>query len=142
MYIILCIWCYNVTPMSSLSHADPTLKVGNVLRAMEKVAVDKRRRVWKKMLGWEAVEEIYRSHSNEEDKLHSCADTYVTCKPDSSWEELVQKLYYTCGEMAAAKEAKAFLQQKGGWYIYVVRSLSVSIVHSYLKVTIFAGANV
>ena len=127
--------------MSSL-FPDPTLKVGNVLRAMEKVAVDKRRGVWAEVLGSEVVEEIYCSHSSEEDKLHSCADTYVNCKPDSSWEELVQKLYYDCGEMAAAKEAKAFLQQKGGWYVYVVRSLSVSIVHSYLKVTIFTGANI
>ena len=127
--------------MSSLS-PDPTLTVGSVNRAMTKVSVDKRRQVWEEVLGGRAVEEIYNSHSSEEDKLHSCADTYVTCKPDSSWEELVQNLYYDCGEMEAAKEAKASLQQKGGWYMYVVRSLSVSIVHSYLKVTIFAGANV
>ena len=125
--------------MSSLS-PDPTLIVGNVIRAMEKVVVDKRRRVWEMVLGRGAVEEIYSSHSSEEDRLHSCVDIYVTCKPDSSWEPLVRTLYYGYGEMAAAKEAKAFLQQKGGWYMYVVRSLSVSIVHSYLKVTIFAGA--
>ena len=127
--------------MSSLS-PDPTLTVGSVNRVMEKVAVDKRRRVWEKVLGWGAVGEIYSSHSSEEDKLHSCADTYVTCKPDSSWEEFVHMLYYDFGEMIAAKETKVFFQQEGGWYIYVVRSLSVSIVHSYLKVTIFAGANV
>ena len=125
--------------MSSLS-PDPTLTVGNVSRAMEMVAVGKRRRVWEMVLGEGAVKEIYSSHSSEEDKLHSCADTYVTCKPDSSWEQLVQILYYDFGEMAAAKEAKASLQQKGGWYVYVVRSLSVSIVHSYLKVIIFEGA--
>ena len=95
--------------MSSLS-PDPTLTVGNVIRAMEKVAVDKRRQVWEEVLREKAVEEIYNSHSNEEDKLHSCADIYVTCKPDSSWEQLVQTLYCDCGEMAAAKEAKAFLQ--------------------------------
>ena len=100
--------------MSSPS-PDPTLTVGNVLRAMEKINVDKRRGVWEEVLGEKVVEEIYSSHSNEENKLHSCADTYVTCKSDSSWKDLVQKLYYHCGEMAAAKEAKAFLQQKGGW---------------------------
>ena len=97
--------------MSSLS-PDPTLTVENVTRAMEKVTVDKRRRVWEEVLGNGAVEEIYSSHSSKEEKLHFCADTYVTCKPDSSWKELVQKLY-NCGEMAAAKEAKAFLQQGG-----------------------------
>ena len=98
--------------MSSLS-PDPTLTVGNVTRVMEKVTVDKRRGVWEEILGKGAVEEIYSSHSSEEEKLHFCADTYVICKPDSSWEELVQKLY-NCIEMAAAKEAKAFLQQRGG----------------------------
>ena len=98
--------------MSSLS-PDPTLTVENVTRAMEKVTVDERRRVWGVVLGWRAVEEIYSSHSSEQEKLHSCADVYVTCKPDSSWKELIQGLYY-CGGMAAAKEAKAFLQQRGG----------------------------
>ena len=101
--------------MSSLS-PDPTLTVGNVITAMKKVAVDNRRRVWEEVLGGKVIV-IYSSHSSEADKLHSCADTYVTCKPDSSWEELVQKLYYDCCEMAAAKEAKAFLQQNGGWLI-------------------------
>ena len=76
--------------------------------------MDKRREVWEEVLGGNAVEEIYSNHSSEEEKLHSCADTYVTCKPDSSWEGLVQRLY-DYGEMAPAKEAKAFLQQKGGW---------------------------
>ena len=72
--------------------------------------------MWEEVLGVSAVKEIYSSHSSEEKKLHSCADTYATCKPDSSWEDLAQELYH-CGEMAAAKEAKAFLQQKGGWLI-------------------------
>ena len=98
--------------MSSLS-PDPTLTVENVTRVMEKVTVDKRREVWEWVLGMGAVEEIYSSHSSEEEKLHSCTDVCVTCKPDSSWKELVQKLY-NYGGMAASKEAKAFLQQGGG----------------------------
>ena len=89
------------------------LTAGNVTRTMEKVTEDKRRRVWEKVLSKGAVEQIYSSHSSEEEKLRSCADIYVTCKPDSSWEKLVQRLYYEFGEMAAAKEAKGFLQQKG-----------------------------
>ena len=97
--------------MSSLC-PDPTLTAENVTRAMEKVTVDKRRRVWERMLGEGAVEEIYSNHSSEEEKLHSCADIYVTCKPDSSLEDLVCILY-NWGGMAAAKEAKAFLQQRG-----------------------------
>ena len=101
--------------MSSLS-PDPTLTVENVTRVMEKDTVVSRIRVWERVLGKGAVKEIYSSHSSEEERLHSCADVYVICKPDSSWKELVLILYY-CGGMAAAKEAKAFLQQRGGWSI-------------------------
>ena len=101
--------------MSFLS-PDPILTVGNVTKAVEKVTLKKRRRVWERVLGEGAVEEIYSSHSSEEEKLRSCADIYVTCKPDSSWEGFFRRLY-DCDEMAAAKEAKAFLQQKGGWLI-------------------------
>ena len=98
--------------MSSLS-PDPTLTVENVTRAMEKVTVDKRRRVWERIFNHRQItEEIYSSHSSEEERLHSCANTYVTCAPSISWEELIQELY-DCIEIAAAKEAKAFLQYKG-----------------------------
>ena len=98
--------------MSSLS-PDPTLTVENVTRAMEKVTVDKRRGVWEEIFNHrQLIQEIYGSHSSEEERLHSCADTYVTCAPSTSWEELVQQLYDR-GEMAAAKEAKGFLQHKG-----------------------------
>ena len=99
--------------MSSLS-PDPTLTVGNVTRAMEKVTVDKRRSTWERVLGRRAVSGIYGDYfSLEEEKLYLCADTYANCKDDSSWEQLVQELY-ECSELLAAKEAKAFLQQKGG----------------------------
>ena len=73
--------------------------------------MDKRRSLWEGVLEELAVEKIYSSHSSEEERLHYCAETY-SAKPDSSWEELVKFLYYK-DEMAAAKKAKAFLQQKG-----------------------------
>ena len=73
--------------------------------------MDKRRQVWKRVFGVLAVRQIYRSHSSEEERLQYCAETY-SAKPDSSWEELVESLYYN-DEMAAAKKAKTFLQQKG-----------------------------
>ena len=59
-----------------------------------------------------AVEEIYSSHSSEEERLQYCSETYVTAKVNSSWEDLVKKLYLH-GELAAAKKAKTFQQQKG-----------------------------
>jgi hypothetical protein len=71
--------------------------------------------VWEEIFNHRrVVEEIYSSHSSEEEKLHSCADIYVSCAPSTSWEELVHELYDR-SEMAAAKEAKAFLQHKGGF---------------------------
>ena len=88
--------------------------------------------MWEEVLGEDAVGEIYSSHSSEEEKLCSCADTYTTCKPDSSWEDLVQRLYYY-DEMAAAKEAKTFLQQNGAWTIMIVRKLWGRSEHSYLR---------
>ena len=98
-----------------LLSTDSTHTLENVSGAMEKVSVDNRRQLWEELLGKEAVEEIYNSHSSEEEKLHSCADSYIS-KPNSSWENLVE-LSYVYGEMAAAKKAKSFLQQKGEWLI-------------------------
>ena len=74
--------------------------------------MDKRRQLWERVLREEAVQEIYSSHSSEEERLQYCSETYATTKVNSSWEELVQKLYIH-GELAAAKKAKSFLQQKG-----------------------------
>ena len=85
---------------------------------MEKVTMDKRKPVWEEVLGEEAVYGIYSGNSSEEENLHSCA-IHFTCKPNASWEELVKVLYYDHGEIAAAREAKAFLQQKGGWLLLI-----------------------
>ena len=106
---------------------DPTLTVENVTTAMEKVTVDERREVWWEMMEEGAVEEIYSNHSSEKERLYSCA-SHLVCKADSSWKDLVQRLYAN-SEMAAAKEAKFFLQQKGRWLIL----LRVHVYHfSYL----------
>ena len=87
----------------------------NVTRVMVKVTVDKRRRVWEKVLGKRAVKEIYSNHYREKERLYSCA-SHLVCKHDASWKDLVQQLY-GYNEMAPAKEAKVFLQQKGRWLI-------------------------
>ena len=117
--------CCCISPKSSLDNSnvfivtisllstDPTLTVENVTQAMEMVTVDKRKQSWEVVFGKRAlVEENYSSHSSEEERLQYCSKTYVTSKVNSSWEDLVQKLYYH-GELAAAKKAKTFLQQKG-----------------------------
>ena len=101
----------GVSTMFSVS-LDSTLSVGSVTMVMEKVTMGRRRRVWEEILGKEVVEVMYNGHSSEEEKLQSCADTYVSCKSDASWQQLAHKLY-DCGEMVAVREAKGF-QDKGG----------------------------
>ena len=83
---------------------------------MEKVAVDKRGRAWETVLDRHLANNYYRyCYSLEEEKLHTCTDIYANYKPDSSWEQVFQGLYEG-SELEAAKEAKAFLQQKGVCY--------------------------
>ena len=71
-------------------------------------------------MGKHATNKIYRDYpfsSQEEQILYACAETYVTCKLDSCWEQLNQESY-DLSEMAAAKEAKCFMKQKGElWFI-------------------------
>jgi hypothetical protein len=93
---------------------EPTLTVENVVGVMEKVAVERRKRVWSG-LGFvpdPLLEEIYQKYSTEEQRIHACADIYVNCCPDSSWISLYQRLY-GWHEMAAAKKAKTFIPQTG-----------------------------
>ena len=77
---------------------------------MEMVTVDKRRQLWEEVFRKRAVERTYSSHSSEEERLQYCSESF-TAKVNSSWEDLVQIMYYN-GELAAAKHAKTF-QQKG-----------------------------
>ena len=92
---------------------------------MEKVTSDEKRRrnVWERVLEYEYmyiyytasfyVDEVYLKDSTAEEKTRALADVYVNIRPDSSWMHLVQILYAE-SEMAAAKEAKPFLQQPIG----------------------------
>ena len=104
--------------------AEPTLTVDNLVGVMEKVTSDKERRkeVWRKVLrevlAWifltpdSYVDEVYTKYATEKEQTIVLADVYINSTPDSSWHHLVQTLYDK-GEVAAAKEAKSFLQQNG-----------------------------
>ena len=98
--------------------SDPTLTVESLVIVMEKVTSDegRRREVWERVLGWTSspyLDEVYLKYSTAEEKTHALADVYVNFTPGSSWQHLVQILYGE-SEMAAAKEAKPFLQQPIG----------------------------
>ena len=101
--------------------ADPTLTVDSLVRIMEKVTSDegRRRKVWEEVLEWDYctpssyLDEIYTKYTTDKEKTHALADVYVNSRPESSWQHLVQTLYGE-SELAAAKEAKPFLQHNGG----------------------------
>ena len=101
--------------------ADPTLTVDGLVGVMEKVTSDegRRREVWKKVLEWKYgtpssyLDEVYTKYTTDKEKTHVLADVYVNSRPESSWQHLVQTMYAE-RELAAAKEAKSFLQQNGG----------------------------
>ena len=92
---------------------DPTLTVKKVADVMEKVKVDERRQVWERVLTGKVVNQLYSSHSTEEEKILSCSDTYVNCYPGKpSWEQLTL-LLYEADEMTAVDQARPFLPPKG-----------------------------
>ena len=101
--------------------ADPTLTVDSLVGVMEKMTSDegRRRKVWEKVLEWEYgtpssyLDEVYTKYTTDKEKTHALADVYINSRPDSSLQHLVQTLYAK-GEVAAAKEAKSFLQHNGG----------------------------
>ena len=101
--------------------ADPTLTVDSLVGVMKKVISDegRRREVWKKVLEWmyrtpsSYLDEVYTKYTTDKEKTHVLADVYINSRPESSWQHLVQTLYDE-GELAAAKEAKSFLQHNGG----------------------------
>ena len=98
---------------------DPTLTVDSLVRVMEKVTSDEgRRKVWDRVLEWNSatpfsfLDEVYSKYTTAKEKTHALADVYINSRPESSWQHLLQTLYDK-SEVAAAKEAKSFLQQKG-----------------------------
>ena len=94
--------------------ADDSLTVDNVTKVMEMVTADKIMEVW----GWLYVPEslvkmITGNLSTTKEKTRACVDLYLNCSPDGpSWNAITSRLY-KCGELAAAREAKSFLQQNG-----------------------------
>ena len=58
------------------------------------------------------LNEVDTKYTTEKEKTNVLADVYINSRPKSSWEHLVITLYHY-NEVAAAKEAKSFLQQNG-----------------------------
>ena len=75
--------------------------------------------MWEVVLRWRTytpdsyLDEVDTKYTTEKEKTNVLADGYINIRPESSWEHLVKTLYYVNNEVAAAKEAKSFLQQNG-----------------------------
>ena len=101
----------------------------SLVGVMKKVTSDegRRREVWTEVLRWNYttpssyLNEVYTKYTTDEEKTHALADAYINGRPESSWQHLVQTLYWE-SELAAAKEAKPFLQQNGRWCIIQYRT--------------------
>ena len=99
--------------------ADSSLTIENLVKVMDKVTSDEtvRRQMWGDVLKWGIFNPISSCfdmvYSSDKEKTAALADVYVNIRPESSWQHLVDTVYLH-GQMAAAKEAKSFLQQIGG----------------------------
>ena len=103
---------------------DPTLTVETVLSVMEKVTDGRAEEVWRRLLSRNMFEDISSMCSTERELMHTCADIYVNCYPDSSWEQIACRLYYE-EETAAVEEVRSYLNPRGRfcqWVWFVIWS--------------------
>ena len=102
---------------------DPTLTVETVLSVMEKVTGSSAEKVWRYFIGSNTLEDIKSKCFTERELMHTCADIYVNCDPDSSWERIASGLY--CKETAAVEEVRSYLNPRGRfcqWVWFVIWS--------------------
>ena len=100
---------------------DPTLTVENVLGVMEKVTDGRTKEVWRGLI---LFEDISSKCSTERELMHTCADNYVNCDPDSNWEQIACRLYNK-KETAAVEEVQSYLNPRGKfsqWVWFVIWS--------------------
>ena len=90
--------------------ADKSLTVDSVTKVMEMVPADRLAEAWEQLgVPKVLVEIMSEKFSTTKDKTRACVDLYL-CNPDRepSWGDISCALY-KYGEMAAAREAKSFL---------------------------------
>ena len=68
--------------------------------------------VWSGLFNEDVLEDINSKCSAERELINTCADIYVNCKPNSSWEKVALGLHYD-GETAAVEEVRSYLSPRG-----------------------------
>ena len=118
-YVITISACmYMYTP------PDPTWTTENVIGVMEKVTDGGAMVVWRKLINEDLLEDINSKCSTERELVHTCADIYVNCYPNSSWEGVALGLY-RIQETAAVEEVRSYLNPRGRfcqWVWFVVNN--------------------
>ena len=104
--------------LSTVFPPDPTLTVDNVSYVMEKVEPKVKMEVWMDACctGKERAKMSVVCISEKEDE---CADLYVNCNPNSSWELLARSLYRH-HQVAVVEEVRSYLPPRGeSCFVYV-----------------------
>ena len=89
---------------------------------MEKVTDGRAEEVWIGLIEDSTLEDIKSKCSTEKELVNTCADIYVNCRPDSSWEHVAGGLYRE-EEAAAVEEVRSYLNPRGRfsqWVWFVV----------------------
>ena len=114
-----------------LSPPDPTLTVENLLGVMEKMTDGRVEEVWERLINnYDMLKDVSSKCSTERELVSTCADIYVNCNPDSSWEEIACRLYRD-GETAAVEEAQSYLNPRGRfsqWVWFVVYGVVLTFI--------------
>ena len=101
--------------------ADDSLTVDNLTKVMEMGNAYKIMEMWKYLdeslvkmhVPKSLMKMITGNPSTTKEEIRECVDLYLNCSPyEPSWKDIASALYDR-GEMAAAREAKTFLQQNG-----------------------------
>ena len=103
---------------------DPTWTTENVIGVMEKVTDGRAMEVWRGLIGEHLLEDINSKCSTERELVHTCADIFVNCCPDSSWDRVAYEMYHT-QETAAVEEVRSYLSPRGRfcqWVWFVVNN--------------------
>jgi hypothetical protein len=90
---------------------------------MEKVTDGRAEEVWGRLIGSTVLEDISSKCSTERELVNTCADIYVNCKADSSWEEVALALHREV-ETAAVEEVRSYLNPRGRfsqwvWFVMI-----------------------
>ena len=84
------------------------MTVDNVATILDKIGQDQERVVSAHIVPNPLLKEIQRRYSTDTEKIHACADYYVNCHPQASWEHLTRILYLKKA-FAVARESKSFM---------------------------------